>query len=268
MVHPQQAGGLQARSTQSHGVDSSREREGDDLPSARSTPLGRKEANNEGPTSCAANFERVKDSPVSMPRFAPAMPIPPKSAVHVPPAFRARKVPNPSPPGGAPLGAPPRGLQYGKVPHTGTFWIPRVQNGRWVRGSPKAWREPRRRLNLHNDASGWEAHLRHGGGYGQQRVARGGTAADAQQAAAANNARQPKLGWGVKGPDTAEKARYRAKAKKAKPSARPAGGPNVVTRAAAAKAANAEAKKTAKAPVAPAAAAAAFRVDAADPLAC
>jgi hypothetical protein len=136
----------------------------------------------------------------------------------------------------------------------------------WVRGSPKAWREPRRRLNLRDDMSGWEAHIREGGRYGQQRM----THAAAAPPAAADGAKQPKLGWGVKGPDTAEKARYRARGKKAKPSARPSArpavGPNVVTRAAAAKAANAEAKKTAKAPVAPAAIAA--RIDAGDPLAC
>lgn len=81
-----------------------------------------------------------------MPRFMPSMPFPPKSAMHVPPAFRARKIPNPSPPGGAPLGAPSRGLQYGNEPKTGKAWIPRVRGGRWARDSPQQWRQPRKRL--------------------------------------------------------------------------------------------------------------------------
>ena len=74
------------------------------------------------------------------------MPFPPKSAMHVPPAFRARRIPNPSPAGGAPLGAPARGLQYGNQPRTGKAWIPRPRNGHWVRDSPKDWRQPRKRL--------------------------------------------------------------------------------------------------------------------------
>ena len=46
------------------------------------------------------------------------------------------------------MGAPPIGLQYGKLPVTGKAWIPRVKQGMFVRDSPNGWRQPRKKLNL------------------------------------------------------------------------------------------------------------------------
>ena len=155
---------------------------------------------------------------------------------------RCKKVPHPSPPGGAPLGAPARGLQYGRLPTTGRAWIPRVKHNVWVRDSPKEWRQPRRRLNL-----------------GTPRLD-GAAAAAARNSRNAREQRQQRLyGWGVTVPVPGRGAEKKGERAAARPAggARPAArqqheakraeqGPNVVTRAAAARARGAFAAKTAK----------------------
>ena len=191
-----------------------------------------------------------------MPPFRPARSIVPKSAMPVGPALRSKKVPNPSPPGGVPLGAPPRGLQYGKNPNrTGRAWIPRIRNNVFVRGSPDGWRQPRKRLaNSFNNGEQPQQQPR-------QRK---------KPTQSAEALRQQKLyGWGVTAPSRRGRANGETGAPgAAKPAAAPQQrprptnpihlamqrgakapqyvGPNVVTRQAAAKAKGAyEAKKRA-----------------------
>ena len=104
-----------------------------------------------------------------MPRFQPATNFVPKSAVTVPPALRNRKIPNPSPAGGAKMGAPAHGLQYGNKVATGKGWIVRQRGREWVRMSPKSWRQPKRRLHpaLKNAGNGAAAGAK---GKGEQPV--------------------------------------------------------------------------------------------------
>ena len=153
---------------------------------------------------------------------------------------RCKKVPHPSPPGGAPLGAPARGLQYGRLPTTGRAWIPRVKHNVWVRDSPKEWRQPRRRLNLSTPRQD------------------GAAAAAKRDSQTARAQRQQKLyGWGVTVPAAPAPGRGAERKQGERAGARPAGGarqvpkqqqqgPNAVTRAAAARARGAFAAKSAK----------------------
>lgn len=140
------------------------------------------------------------------------------------------------------MGAPPVGLQYGKLPVTGKAWIPRVKNNMFVRDSPSGWRQPRKKLNLntpsvHDGAAAVAA----------KRVA------DQQKNKRQEQEQRRKLGWGVSAPNGADKARGGGKGGAVQPpqkeNRRPqeAKGPNVVTRGHVAKATAAFEAKVAKA---------------------
>ena len=186
---------------------------------------------------------------------------PPASAVYVGPVLRSKKVPNPSPAGGLPMGALPVGWQYGAKATEGKAWIPRVRHGMWKRDSPAEWRKPRRRLNMNNAD-------------GAQNPALAAKIAAARAGRDPEKERQQRLyGWGVTAPTGAAQRRRGARPQQSQPpppqqqqqpapqqSAKPhqktkprreAQGPTVVTRRAATKAKGAYEAKAAKATAAP-----------------